>query len=528
MNGSLVILVVVLAVGFFAAGLIADGSGRSGNGFASRTEIARALSLRAVRKTARYIRPSLEKPMRAPAGSVGIAIGHRWGQKLYANLEAIILVLGPTGAGKTKGLLTHHVIDHDGPVFAASNQPNIYVDTARLRAERPIYVFNPEGMGQIESSFRWSPIEGCEIEQVAMRRAGYLIAGSSASRGVENKDFWSGSAWIILRCYLLAAATANVNMNTVMEWAGNFKNRRAIDILDEAQHPWAADLRDVLDNESEKTLGSIKMTLGLTLQFMADPVLQRAVTPEPGVRTFHVGSFLRERGTLYLLGSHREFGAVGPLLTAFTGHLFDAAFSIGGRNRLDPPLLGVLDEIGNIVRVPLDDWVTYARNRGVPLIVGAQSEAQLDQMYGEHGRRKIVDNAMYQVVFGGLNDEHTKKRLSEACGEHERHEKTHSKGGQGNKSTSMTTRKVPTMTGHQISTMGRKKVLILARGMAHPVKAKVSWVQSRKDYKAVADQPFPRATTPPVTPRPSDGGRGAEVIAMPQHQAQVEVKAADG
>lgn len=44
--------------------------------------------------------------------------------------------------------------------------------TSGVRARRgPVSVFNPQGIGDVPSTFRWNPVEGCEHESIAIRRA---------------------------------------------------------------------------------------------------------------------------------------------------------------------------------------------------------------------------------------------------------------------------------------------------------------------------------------------------------------------
>ena len=81
----------------------------------------------------------------------------------------------------------HHVIDFPGAVFTTSTKPDVYGHTAALRAKRAlsgrVEVFNPEGLGEVESTMSWPLMRGCAASSVAAERAGALVGATSATGG---------------------------------------------------------------------------------------------------------------------------------------------------------------------------------------------------------------------------------------------------------------------------------------------------------------------------------------------------------
>jgi type IV secretion system protein VirD4 len=90
---------------------------------------------------------------------------------LRAPSEEHALIMAPPRTRKT-GLLASMILTWPGPVVATSTKPDLFELTSgvRDRAGQP-YVFNPQGIGAVPSTFGWDPVPGCEEPAVAIRRA---------------------------------------------------------------------------------------------------------------------------------------------------------------------------------------------------------------------------------------------------------------------------------------------------------------------------------------------------------------------
>src|SRR3954452_25366956 len=199
-------------------------------GMASPAEISRTMSARAARRSAVVTRPSLKNPNRATMRDVGISLGRQGLRQLYASLEEVVLAVAPPRSGKT-AWIGNVVIDAPGACVATSTRPDLYKHTARLRAgEGPVEIFNPEDLGGVGSTLRWSPVTGCQEPQQAMLRAGYLLAGAASGSGTEDPRFWEDNAYKLLRCYLFAAAVAGLGMVEVGRWVSNPRDHTPLDI----------------------------------------------------------------------------------------------------------------------------------------------------------------------------------------------------------------------------------------------------------------------------------------------------------
>ena len=69
--------------------------------------------------------------------------------------------MAPPRTFKT-AFLADVILRYPGPVIATTTKADVYGLTAAVRARRgPVHVFNPQHIGGVPSTFRWSPVDGC-------------------------------------------------------------------------------------------------------------------------------------------------------------------------------------------------------------------------------------------------------------------------------------------------------------------------------------------------------------------------------
>ena len=155
------------------------------------------------------------------------------------------------------------------------------------------------------------------------------------------------------------------------------------------------------------------------LSFMADPVLAACVLPGPD--GFDIETFLRERGTLYMIAdSAHEEAPVAPLFAAMASEIHYQAAQLGQASpggRLDPPLLMGLDEVTQICPVPLPVWLADSGGKGIQVCAVAHGEAQLAGRWGEQGKQVVLDTSSVKVFLPGITDTRTLDAASKLCGQ---------------------------------------------------------------------------------------------------------------
>ena len=392
-----------------------------GKGFAHLFSLWLRWGRLAVLRRSGRIRPSLPLWYRiADPRQHSVFLGRaHYRHKLQVPLEEHLLVMSPPRMLKT-AFLADVILRYPGPVIATSTKPDILALTAAVRAGLgPVHVFNPQHIGGVASTFRWSPVEGCEDPATAIRRAD-AFAFAVPQQGVEDGTFWSAKASDYLRAYFHAAALARYDLRTVAEWvSGANPDIPERILLASGARQWAISLAE-LRSEAHKTAATVRMVMSRALSFMADPALAASVLPGPG-SGFDIPGFLADRGTVYLIAEAlSEQAPVAPLFAAMASEIHYVAAQIGqacDSGRLDPPLLMGLDEVTQICPVPLPFWLADSGGKGIQVIAVVHGEAQLAERWGDYGRQIVMDTCSVKLFLPGITATGTLEAASTLCGQ---------------------------------------------------------------------------------------------------------------
>jgi type IV secretion system protein VirD4 len=461
-------------------------------------------------------RPTLTAADRflSPVSAYSVMIGRaHYRYALRLPLDEHVIVISPPRAGKT-GWMASAVLRYPGPVLSTTTKDDVFRLTSGLRALRgPVNVFNPQNIGNVPSTFRWNPVEGCEDPATAIRRAD-AFAMSVSQQGVEDATFWASKASDYLRAYFHAAALAGLDLMAVARWVSGLESSDAETILvetgTETGWQWAGQLAE-LSGEANKTAQTIRMTMSRSLAFLADPALAASVRPAPGC-SFDIEEFLQQNGTLYLIAETRgEDSPVAPLFACLANEIHHIAALTGSRGpggRLDPPLLMALDEVTQICPVPVPSWLADSGGKGIQIITVAHGEAQLRSRWGADGARVIMDTCGAKIWLSGISDPDALETASMLCG-------TAAMREHGEEWTS----RHPVMTPDMIRQLPATRALVI-RGGCSPVIARLrmAWKdpiyrRARATGQAIAAlAPAPQAERAPLPKRPEARPRPSDEI----------------
>ena len=259
-----------------------------GKGFATAVSLWLRWGRLAVLRRSGRIRPSLPLRYRIldpREHSVFLGRAH-YRHGLRVPLEEHLLVMAPPRTYKT-AFLADVILRYPGPVIATTTKADIHALTAAVRAQLgPVHVFNPQYIGGVPSTFRWSPVEGCQDPATAIRRAD-AFAFAVSQKGVEDGTFWSAKASDYLRGYFCAAALTGQDLRAVAAWVSGADPDIPEQILAAAgAHQWALTLAE-LRSEAHKTAATVRMVMSRALAFMADPALAASRPARPRRRVRH-------------------------------------------------------------------------------------------------------------------------------------------------------------------------------------------------------------------------------------------------
>jgi type IV secretion system protein VirD4 len=153
-----------------------------------------------------------------PASGYSLLVGRaHYRHELRLPLDEHVIVKSPPRGGKT-GWLAGVVLHYPGPVISTTTKHDVFQLPSGIRARRgPVHVFNPQGVGNVPSTFRWNPLEGCQDPATAIRRAD-AFAQSVSQKGVEDATFWASKASDYLRAYFHAAALEGLDLRYIIRW----------------------------------------------------------------------------------------------------------------------------------------------------------------------------------------------------------------------------------------------------------------------------------------------------------------------
>jgi type IV secretion system protein VirD4 len=466
-------------------------------GTATGHEVATTASVRALLRRAATLRPSLEDPS---AEQVGYLLGQSHAKQVWASVEDSILVIGPPRSGKGLHVVIPAILDAPGAVVTTSTRPDNLATTLNARQKvGPVAVFDPQHLADgVPAGLRWSPIRGCEDPLTAMIRATGLAAATGLSHGgVEGGGFWEGKTRTALQSLLHAAALDHRSPTDLFRWTLDpTAAAEAVAILvgsPDAATGWADSLEAMIDSDP-RTRDSIWQGVSLALAALADPRVLDAVNPGPG-EGFNPETFIRERGTLYLLATGAGAGNSAALVAAFVEDLVETARRMAARSpgaRLDPPLLLALDEIGNLAPLPsLPTLMAEGGGTGITTMPVLQSLAQARDRWNENQASAIWDASIVKIILGGASNARDLQDLSTLIGERDEYTDSVTLGDHGSRSNQRSVRRVPILPPDRIRTMPFGMGVILLRSAPPIITDLLPWPkradadQLRRDRTAV-------------------------------------------
>ncbi|SEE47383.1 type IV secretory system conjugative DNA transfer family protein [Jiangella alba] len=428
-------------------------------GTATRAEVARHASARALVRRGATLRPSLTHP--SPA-DLGYQLGHAHGRQVWASVEDSILLIGPPRSGKGLHIVINAILDAPGAVVTTSTRPDNLAVTLHARQRvGPVAVFDPQHLAPgLPAGLRWSPVRGCDDPLTAMIRATGLAAATGlGGGGIDNGGFWEAKTRTALQALLHAAALDHRSPADLFRWTLDPSAAHdAVAILN--AHPGAAtgwaDSLDAMIAADPRTRDSIWQGVSLALSALADPRVLDAVTPRPGEH-FDPATFLTDGGTVYLLATGAGAGASSALVAAFVEDLVETARRLAASSpgaRLDPPLLLALDEIGNLAPLPsLPVLMAEGGGSGITTLPVLQSMSQARTKWGDNAAGAIWDAAIVKMILGGTSSTRDLQDLAVLIGERDEYTGSTTIDPHGGRSNQQSIRRVPILPPDRLRTL---------------------------------------------------------------------------
>ncbi len=337
--------------------------------------------------------------MRAIAASSGggIYMGAGLAGPAWAPPRTSLLVLGPTGTGKTSCIVVPAICAAQGPVVSTSTKTDVLEVTAALRRRLgPCFVYDPSGTVRLPRGvemLRWSPLAACrdwtgaQLAASNLSKAARLVATSPSATSRSADTHWDERAASLLAALMHAAALGDLDMAKVISWVDRHQGGPASGILEEAgADELACDLlQGLLSTDSRELSGIWSTASGMLGAYRTRPALETALDA-----SFDPAAFAAEKGTIYVCATGRHQALAAPLIVELLNELKEATYSryaTAGpdlRARMtSEPMLFALDEVANIAPLPdLPAIVSEGGGQGLVALACLQDLSQASARWG--------------------------------------------------------------------------------------------------------------------------------------------------
>ena len=363
----------------------------------------------------------------------GVLLGQDRGSHVVAAAGRPVLVLGPTGSGKTRHVIAPNAGHWPGPVVATSVKTDLAEWTLKHRAEKgTCYGYDPTG--RMWAWMRshgiipvvWDPVRmlaqvpASERRETATLLAQFLTSQSS-SHDAGAQGIWATLAQQYLAEVLVVAAelddtgppgngsrSGGVGLSTALNWVMDIKGMATDAMLKNATlgREGERSMRRLktLAGKDDRFQGSIEITVKeVTSALEFTGVVGEGADPAPLVPAELTTSGAAD--TLYLIADHLSQVTHKPAFAAVSRWLFHVTetHQPDPDNRPQRPLFA-LDELANLARLAdLPQVLSTIRSRA-QVICGVQERSQLEAGWGRANAQTLTGNCPVKMQLPGSSD----------------------------------------------------------------------------------------------------------------------------
>lgn len=341
------------------------------------------------------------------------------------NLNNNVLIVGGSGTGKTRKIVTPNIKEAVGSYFICDPKGQLYKVWGKYLVDKG-YKIRLIDFIHPDMSDGYNPMDYLKISQdIAKLASG--ITNSKESEGTRCDPYWDRMT-ILLLCaiigYMKETNSKEMTFREILRLVrlgeredSDDKSSELKKLFDshKRKHPdsWACEKFEAVDTAPYKTYDTIRSTLAAKFsQFDTEEL--RLMMKKGG---FDFTSVAREKTAVFVTVSDTD-RTMDPLVNIFFTQAMNELCTyaddkcIGGR--LPIPVRFILDDFATNCRIDeFPRMISSIRSRALSVMLMIQSEAQLRQGY-EHDAQTIISNCDTYIYLGG-NDVQTAKAVSERC-----------------------------------------------------------------------------------------------------------------
>jgi type IV secretion system protein VirD4 len=341
-----------------------------------------------------------------------------------------VLVMAPSGSGKTPRVLVPAVNNHAGPAVVGSVKTDAYWLTHEMREQAArarrgqVFVFDPTNFSGL-ASCRWSPLLGVEDYAGATRAADVLVATARPidSRGMSGQEFWDSQGRQFVAPLLFAAVKSGSSITDVLMWMNMTGGDEYVtDLLEQIGEPTALAAWNNMLASEPRFLTSVRATAKSIMEIWGRPEIASTVdiSPEAPLPLLDLDRLLDDSdSTLYLVAPASEQQTYTPIYETLVNAVlkrFEARAQTVGVPPARPLLLAI-DEAAQIAPLRrLDEVLSKAAGEGVMPMLVWQSVSQIQKIYGRAAASTVLANTWAKMYLPGINDPETLRAITDAVG----------------------------------------------------------------------------------------------------------------
>lgn len=341
------------------------------------------------------------------------------------NLNNNVLIVGGSGTGKTRKIVTPNIKQAVGSYFICDPKGQLYKVWGKYLVDKG-YKIRLVDFIHPDMSDGYNPMDYLKISQDIAKLAS-VITNSKESEGTRCDPYWDRMT-ILLLCaiigYMKETNSKEMTFREILRLVrlgeredSDDKSSELRKLFDshKRRHPdsWACEKFEAVDTAPYKTYDCIRSTLAAKFSALDTEEL-RMMMKKGG---FDFTSVAREKTAVFVTVSDTD-RTMDPLVNIFftqaMNELCTYADDKCSDGRLPIPVRFILDDFATNCRIDeFPRMISSIRSRALSVMLMIQSEAQLRQGY-EHDAQTIISNCDTYLYLGG-NDVQTAKAVSERC-----------------------------------------------------------------------------------------------------------------
>ena len=342
------------------------------------------------------------------------------------NLNNNVLIVGGSGTGKTRKIVTPNIKEAVGSYFICDPKGQLYKVWGKYLVDKG-YKIRLIDFIHPDMSDGYNPMSYFRKNTQNIVKFVSTIVNTKESYGTTADPYWDRMTTLLLCAligYMVETDQPEMTFSEILRMLSMGERNDDTDKSSKLQrlfsshkrlHPdsWACEKFEAVDTAPYKTFDTIRSTLAAKFANFDSKEL-RQMMKKGG---FDFTSVAREKTAVFVTVSDTD-RTMDPLVNIFftqaMNELCTYADDKCSGGRLPIPVRFILDDFATNCRIDeFPRMISSIRSRALSVMLMIQSEAQLRQGY-EHDAQTIISNCDTYVYLGG-NDVQTAKAVSERC-----------------------------------------------------------------------------------------------------------------